>query len=94
VDRAVLLALATYRTTKLVIDDEITRELRNYLYEQVQKLPPKTAAKLEYLLGCPWCISIWAGSGLALLVKLLPDVGEVVVNALAASAAAGLLFER
>jgi hypothetical protein len=58
--------LATVRLTRLVLDDEITASLRERAMEALihtggsrPALKPLTD-KLEYLLSCPWCASVWA----------------------------------
>ena len=75
--------LATYRLTKLVIDDQITEELRNKAYELAEGHD-----KLTYLLGCPWCISIYAGAVAVVIEKTVPEVNTV----LGASAITGLVY--
>lgn len=64
-----LLAIgAAWRATLLVVADEITRPLREWV---LNGLPDKGAgSRTEYLLSCPWCASIWVaplpiGTGLA-----------------------------
>lgn len=64
---------AAWRLTKLVVDDEVTRELR----EAVEDRWP--GSKAAYLVNCPACVSVWAG----LVAVVLP---RPVAGALAASA--------
>ena len=87
-------AIATYRLTKLVIDDEITREAREWAYVNLQKLPAPLANKVEYLLGCPWCVSIWAAGVLLAVRKINPDLADYLNTLLAASAVTGVIDER
>lgn len=87
-------SLATYRLTRLVVQDEITTELRAKAYEQINKLPDPLANKLSYLLSCPWCVSIWAAGVLLVLRKTSPELAEFVTGLLAASAVAGVISER
>lgn len=48
-----LLALAAYRTWKLVGDDVITERPRDWL---------KTKSEYAYdFLTCPWCLGFWIG---------------------------------
>lgn len=89
-----LTSLATYRLTKLVIDDEITADLRDKAFEELDKLDNKFSAKLTYLLTCPWCVSIWAAGFLILLRKFAPNLAQALEILLASSAATGLLYER
>jgi hypothetical protein len=81
-----LLGLATYRATKLVIDDEITAEIREKVLEKLGDHP-----KLSYLLHCPWCVSIWLAGGLVILDKVSPEIGDLTQKVLAASAITGLV---
>lgn len=87
-------ALATYRLTKLVIDDEITLELRMKAYQEIDKLPPKLSNKLAYFLSCPWCVSIWAAGFLILLKKVAPNLHELLTTILSASAVTGIIASR
>lgn len=48
---------ATTRLTRLVVEDEITRELR----ELVERITGSDS-KLTYLVNCPYCVSVWAGA--------------------------------
>lgn len=81
------LFLATYRGTKLVIDDEITRPIR----EKVHRLGN---AKLSYLISCPWCTSPYIAFSLLTLKKYHPTVYTIIAETLAASAVTGLINEN
>lgn len=69
-------ALATGRLTKLVVDDEITRPIR----ESIESATGPDS-KVTYLVNCPYCVSVWAG----VAVQVLP---RWAVRALALSGAA------
>lgn len=77
--------LSAYRITKLVIDDEITRELRENVQKRIQGHP-----KLEYLSTCPWCISIYAGIAVVVIEKSVPEINTI----LASSAITGLIYSN
>jgi len=81
--------LATYRLTKLVMEDKITEDLRFLIYS---KLP--SDSKLVYLLNCPWCVSIWAGLVIFTLRKVSPDTADIVSGLLAASAVTGVVYTK
>lgn len=87
-------ALATYRVTKLVIDDEITRELREKAFQTLDAHPGKVSKKLSYLLTCPWCVGIWAGAGVAALAVVAPQTSRVLNTALASSAITGIMYNK
>lgn len=82
--------LAVYRLTKLVIDDKITEDIREKVWE---KFPPDTT-KIGYLFSCPWCVSIWVGFGVVAARKIAPEAWDAAATALAASSVSGLLEER
>lgn len=63
-DAAVSLA-ATHRITKLVVEDEITRPLREYIEERW------SGSRLAYLVSCPACVSVWAGAAVVAMPKPL-----------------------
>lgn len=75
--------LAADRITQLVVEDEITRPIR----EAVERRFPDS--KLAYLVACKACVSVWAG--LAVSSRKMP---RPVVSALALSAATLLLAEQ
>jgi len=59
----VLDVLATQRITRLVVDDELTSPIREYIWKNHS--PEET--KLGYFVTCPFCVSIWAGGAVALM---------------------------
>jgi hypothetical protein len=80
-------ALATYRLSRLVIEDEITADVRNKIW----KVFPPERSKVGYLLTCYWCTSIYAASALEISRMIAPRTTRSVETVLAASALAGLL---
>jgi hypothetical protein len=86
-----LVALATARITRFVTSDRIFDKPRQYL---ASKLPED--GELVYLLHCPWCVSIYAGAGVAVYGWLLAGSAWFVVPAaaLAASYITGFLADR
>lgn len=86
-DPAALLlgAAATYRLTRLAVEDEITSPLR----ERIRDAAPD--GRLAYFVTCPWCVSLWVGAGWALLTVAAPELACAAAAPLAWSAAAGLL---
>lgn len=66
--------LAVDRLVQLIVDDELTRPLR----EMVEQRWPES--KLSYLVSCKACVSLWAG--LAVSTGKIP---RWVLSALAAS---------
>lgn len=83
-------ALATHRLTKLVIDDKITEDLREKLFE---KYPPEST-KTGYWATCPWCVSMWVGAGVVAARTIAPRAWRPLSYALAFSSIVGLIEER
>jgi hypothetical protein len=81
----VILALATYRITRLLTRDVITEGFRNWWWS---KFPPIKG--LGYLLTCEWCLSIWVAS-LFVGFAMITTVTIAVASVFALSAVAGLL---
>jgi hypothetical protein len=81
----IITMLATYRLTRLVTADEITKGLRGWVVDRSQWL--------GYLVTCDWCLSVWIAPLPALSVVVWGDVTpvQVVLVALALSGATGLL---
>lgn len=69
----ILRVAAAWRVTRLVVDDEITRELREAIHDRYPD------SKLSYFVTCPYCVSVWAG----LAAMFLP---RAVTGSLALSA--------
>lgn len=80
---------ATYRLTKLIMDDKITEDFRNLIFEKFPR-----DSKLSYLITCPWCVSVWAGLSIFTLRKISPETADIVSGLLAASAVTGVIYTR
>jgi hypothetical protein len=78
-------ALAVYRLTRLVTDDELTDPLRTWVF----KHRGETA---QYFVTCPWCVSVWFAFAVVLLNIWVPLVWMPIAVALALAAMAGFLF--
>ena len=79
-----LIALATYRLTRLVTTDTLTAPAREGVQARYDRL--------GYLVGCDWCSSMWLAPGPVLLGVLAPDStwSLVVLGIPAASAVVGI----
>jgi hypothetical protein len=86
----IITALATYRLTRLVTADEITKKVRGWIVDRSEWF--------GYLVTCDWCLSIWVSPVPTMLVLNWGDemIVKVGLVALALSALTGLLslFER
>lgn len=81
--------LAVYRLTKLIMDDRITMEFRDWFWA---KFPPNT--KMGFLLTCPWCVSIWAAVIVFGARKAFPETGDILSKVLAGSAVTGIAHQK
>lgn len=86
----VLLSGATYRISRLLIEDVIFSTPRDALFN---RFPPESN-KFTYLLTCYWCISMWIATILVVCYILLPVATVVGALVLTLSAITGLLSER
>lgn len=84
-------ALATYRLTKLVVDDKITEDLREKVFE---RYGDPSVSKVSYLVQCPWCVSVYAGVLVSLSRMIAPGAAKLLLESLAFSAVTGILVER
>jgi hypothetical protein len=76
-------ALAVHRLTRLLVDDEVTRPLR----DRVDRLGDRAG----YLAHCPRCVSVHVAIGWAALAVAAPAVATPAGAALAWSAVSGFL---
>jgi hypothetical protein len=86
----IILALATFRVSRLLIADVIFDDLRNKLWE---KYPPNST-KFGYLFTCPWCMSIWVASLITICYTIVPVATTIACIPFALSAVAGLVANR
>ena len=85
-----LLALATYRIGKLIIEDVIFEEIREKIFK---KFPPEST-KTGYFFTCYWCTSLWVATLLTVGYILVPSIMLIVCLPLALSAVVGILSEK
>lgn len=81
--------LSVYRVTRLLIEDEIIDEARDWYFSKV-----KTGGKLEYLMTCYWCLSFWVAIPFAILYIAKPDGMMVAGLPLASSAVVGFISQK
>lgn len=85
-----ILALATYRISRLLVEDVIAEDLRNLVWE---RFPPEST-KLGYLFTCYWCTSPYIASLLVVCYMIVPMVTVPVALIFALSALAGIISTR
>jgi sterol desaturase/sphingolipid hydroxylase (fatty acid hydroxylase superfamily) len=64
----IILCLATYRLTRLVIEDTIFSNLRDKFWD---KFPPEST-KLGYFITCPWCVGLWLSLIVTICYTIVP----------------------
>jgi hypothetical protein len=97
----VILILASYRLTRLIVFDEITSFIRkpflsvNYQENEAGQLLESIEFKGEgvrywfgVLLSCYWCVGIWSSLGIVLLYFYFPSLNILLVILAVAGAAA------
>jgi hypothetical protein len=82
-----ILALATYRLTRLVTTDTVFERAREAVWK---KFPPHKGG-IGYLITCNWCASIWVASLVFSMYKISTEPVIFVSTILSLSAFAGFL---
>lgn len=59
----VILSAAIYRIARFMILDELIEELRDSLHAKLTEHPNKLTIKLQILMLCPFCLTIWVSGG-------------------------------
>jgi hypothetical protein len=88
----VLAALAVFRITRLVVEDEVTRPARQRITGWAEGTATRRARPgVGYFLTCPWCVSFWLAVLWVAALILVPTIALGADAVLALSAVAGLL---
>lgn len=97
----VLLALASYRVTRLVTTDKITEpifdkirfglERRWYAKHGPVGSDTHFNSKLAFMLSCPWCLGFWVSGAGTLLVSLAYGLDYPILTWFALSTVVGFL---
>jgi hypothetical protein len=82
-------SLATYRISRLITEDEILSDLREWVWKK--HTPEDT--KIGYLITCPYCVSVWAGGAAMLLREASPRGWRLLGGALALSGAVSVYHD-
>jgi hypothetical protein len=88
---ALIDALAVYRLTRLIIEDEVTEPVRDAVQ---QRFGAPHESRLSYLLTCPYCVSVYAAAAVSVADMIAPRFWRPVSRALALSAAVCLVYDR
>ena len=100
----IILALASFRLTRLIVFDKITAFLRKPFFEEIEEkneageveiyiVPKKTGLKswIGELLSCYWCTGIWVAIFIVLTYSFIPVWFGIVIVILAVSGLAALI---
>lgn len=74
-----LVLLATARLTRLVTDDALLDGPREFIQRKCGDL-------IAYVVGCPWCMSIWLGFAVAAATYAWPHAWPVQIGLLGLAA--------
>jgi hypothetical protein len=85
----VILALATYRICRLLIEDRLLDAPRNWFFSKVS---PST--QFGYLFTCYYCLSMYAGTFIFICYTIVPTVTLPVACVLALSAVTGYISAK
>lgn len=94
-----MLILASYRLTHLIVFDKITEFIRNPFMEkkkiihsngeeEIKKVPK---SMFGYLLNCYWCAGIWSAILLGGAYLLIPSITKIFVFILSIAGAQAIL---
>jgi hypothetical protein len=99
-----LLSLASFRLTRLLISDKITEFMRAPFFDEIKEenvvgeievyyLPKKTGIKRFFgeLLSCYWCTGIWASTGIVSMFLLSPAFSAAIILILAVAGLASIV---
>ena len=82
----IMLVLASYRLTHLIVFDKITEFIRKPFVKKIKvetndgvKMKEVPTSMFGYLLKCYWCAGIWSAVLLGGLYLLFPNVTLVII---------------
>ena len=100
----ILLSLASFRLTRLIVYDKITAFLRKPFFDEVEKknkkgeveiyiIPKKSGIKgwIGELLSCYWCTGIWSAIIIVAALFFFPYWSNPVIVVLAVAGLASLI---
>lgn len=94
-----MLILASYRFTHLIVFDKITEFIRKpFLRRQVlidqegnSTVKKKTTSMFGYLLNCYWCAGVWSAIFIGLGYWFIPDIAMPIIFIFSIAGAAAIL---
>jgi hypothetical protein len=91
----IMIILASYRLTHLIVFDKIAEPLRNIFLKEKEtknheiKKVPKSL--IGYLLTCYWCTGVWSAIFLGLMHLFLPSIAKYIIFILAIAGGQAIL---
>jgi hypothetical protein len=86
----IILALAIFRLTRVIVVDEIFSDIRNKLWD---RFPPETSY-LGFFFTCEWCVSMWVALPTVVFYAINPSITLLVGCIFALSAVSSLITAR
>jgi hypothetical protein len=99
-----LIVLAVFRLTRLIVFDKITTFIRSPFHETVEEMNSEGVVELYIvprgnglrkwigeLLSCYWCTGMWCSGFILVLLYFFPTVSHFLIYLLAISGAAGVI---
>jgi len=99
-----LLALASFRLTRLLVFDKITEFIREPFFDEFEEeneegvlevyyLPKKSGVKkfMGDLLSCYWCTGIWVSTFIVVAYYISPEYSTPIILILAVAGIASIL---
>ncbi|MGE7602059.1 DUF1360 domain-containing protein [Peribacillus sp. NPDC097675] len=99
-----LLGLASFRLTRLIVFDKITEPLRRPFYKEIEEkneegiseiylVPQEKGLRgwVGQLLSCFWCVGVWSSLFLVVLYLEHVFIGEVLILILAVAAVGSII---
>jgi Protein of unknown function (DUF1360) len=100
----ILLALASFRLTRLIVFDKITEFIRKPFFDEIEEtnekgekeyfvVPKKSGLRgwIGTLLSCHWCTGVWSAIFLVLVYRFGPSWFGMVIVILAVAGVAALI---
>ncbi|WP_445486714.1 DUF1360 domain-containing protein [Niallia sp. 03133] len=100
----ILLILASFRITRLMVYDRITEFIRNMVVEEIMEKNETGEDEIYYvpkagkvrgffgeLISCYWCTGVWSAIFLTFLYFFLPAIGTPFILVFAIAGAASLI---
>jgi hypothetical protein len=81
-----ILTLAIYRLTRLVIEDTVLEKVRDKIWSRFPE-----SHGIGYLITCYWCTGFWVSSLVVISYIIVPVPALAISSILAFSSAAGLI---